>query len=127
MRPIPEEDQVSIRSSKIGSGSPGIRVTVMPASQENLYDPYGDSASVQHHNDADHEAPDHRAGDNENRRDAQTSGSKKQPWFVLPLYAVLASASIGFLSFLDAGDKGAEVVCVFAISLLSVFDRLTGV
>ncbi len=29
---------------------------------------------------------------------------KKQPWFVLPLYAVLGSASIGLLSFLSASS-----------------------
>lgn len=40
--------------------------------------------------------------------------TQRQPWLVLPLYAVLGSASIGFLSFLNrrgVGNTSAETVC----------------
>lgn len=38
-------------------------------------------------------------------------GYTKQPWFVLPLYAVLGSASVGLLSFLGTiSGQGAQVV-----------------
>ncbi|KAI0345540.1 hypothetical protein BDW22DRAFT_884668 [Trametopsis cervina] len=52
--------------------------------------------------------------------DVESLGDKKQPWFVLPLYAVLASASVGFLSFLSAGGNGAEVVFSWLSSVTSI-------
>ncbi|KAI0345542.1 hypothetical protein BDW22DRAFT_1324774 [Trametopsis cervina] len=52
--------------------------------------------------------------------DVESQRNKKQPWFVLPLYAVLASASVGFLSFLSAGGNGAEVVFSWLSSVASI-------
>lgn len=36
----------------------------------------------------------------------EPAGTKQQPWFVLPLYAVLGSASVGLLSFLGSSGQG---------------------
>ena len=37
------------------------------------------------------------------------AGQEPQPWLVLPLFAVLASASIGLLSFLDTSSSTEDV------------------
>lgn len=83
-RMIPEQDQVSVYGDE--EDSEGVHVSVRSATD--------DGGSSRTHTNAD----------------VESQRNKKQPWFVLPLYAVLASASVGFLSFLSAGGNGAEVV-----------------
>ncbi|KAI0698129.1 amino acid permease-domain-containing protein [Cytidiella melzeri] len=60
--------------------------------------------------------------DSQRREDVESlrPSPRRHPWFVLPLYAVLASASVGLLSFLSAGGQGAQVIFNWLSSVASI-------
>lgn len=88
--------------------SPQIQVTVTPADDENFPEEH---ERVSEHtrppnDDRGYGDPPH---DGENT-DSESQHPKKQPWFVLPLYSVLATSSVGLLSFMAAGGADAQTV-----------------
>ena len=90
------------KKSEHGQLSPEISVTVTPASASTSAE-YLSTPQLTDPEPAD------TAADNDDVEQG-ASIKEKRPWFVLPLYAVLGSASVGFLAFLNTSGAGAQAV-----------------
>ncbi len=118
----PAMDQVSVQEYKFDDSPRQVHVTVTPVDDESF------SGRSEDHNgsypgryDGPNEPMDGEdaAEGRDPNVDMESLRRKPPPWFVLPLYAVLATAAVGLLSFMGGGkDTNAETVnhlCVFVL------------
>lgn len=94
--------------------SPGITVTVTPASASTSMEDLSPDAPLA-------DGPRDDAGSDANDDVEQGSTPKeKRPWFVLPLFAVLGSASVGGIAFLNISKAGGVEVFNWLVAVASV-------
>ncbi|KIP02974.1 hypothetical protein PHLGIDRAFT_130425 [Phlebiopsis gigantea 11061_1 CR5-6] len=112
--PRDEEDKAQSGQEKPDEAL-GVSVEIRPASEG--------SSSVE---DVSTAVPTPAEPTHEHEHETRTEGDveggprERKPWFVLPLFAVLGSASMGLLAFLNSSGSGAEVAFNWLVAVASV-------
>ncbi|KAI0088652.1 amino acid permease-domain-containing protein [Irpex rosettiformis] len=135
---IPEEDQQSFHDGGFNSrvaedggytSSPQmVQVTITPADEDSDKVEHEHREYLSDHDDFDDDHPPEAQRDGSPSSsgadpESQRSIAKKQPsgpWFVLPLYAVLATAAVGLLSFMGAGGTNVQTVFGWLSAVASI-------
>ncbi|KAI0793105.1 amino acid permease-domain-containing protein [Irpex lacteus] len=120
----PATDQISVQEYKFEDSPQQVHVTVTPVDDESFNGRSEDhNGSYPSCYDEPNEPVDgERAAEGQDPNvDTESLRRKPPPWFVLPLYAVLATAAVGLLSFMGGGkDTNAETVFKWLTSVTSI-------
>ena len=110
-----DENEKARRMEGKSDDALGVRVEVRPASEGSGS---VEDVSTVVPTPAEPEPGQEQEQEHEHSSDGDIEGGprEKKPWFVLPLFAVLGSASVGLLAFLNSSGAGAEAVSVYGSS-----------